>query len=232
MSGNFNKAYWEDVTDTTPIDIIDGCIQFTSVISASFWLINVPKWMSSDVILTTDSLHKNTNRVPYWVRFHAYARKRSNDHPANVQIRVLVLTEADRGVRPLELQEDFKEIARSDFVQVLEKTDIGVEFGAFLNTAFEQPILGAQACLDLGLISIHKPSFVCNQFQPAKPDLKEGFTTYTQTLFQELFNSETIITPYTTDELMSRAISSVSSSDNELLAAVKEGSSLRLAIDQ
>uniref|UniRef100_A0A0K2T5D4 Putative LOC100874737 [Megachile rotundata] n=1 Tax=Lepeophtheirus salmonis TaxID=72036 RepID=A0A0K2T5D4_LEPSM len=132
MSGNFNKAYWEDVTDTTPIDIIDGCIQFTSVISASFWLINVPKWMSSDVILTTDSLHKNTNRVPYWVRFHAYARKRSNDHPANVQIRVLVLTEADRGVRPLELQEDFKEIARSDFVQVLEKTDIGVEFGGNL----------------------------------------------------------------------------------------------------
>ncbi|QQP37360.1 Putative LOC100874737, partial [Caligus rogercresseyi] len=103
----------------------DGCISFTSVISASFWLINVPKWMSSDVVLTTDALAKATNRVPYWARFHAYARRRSEDPLGTVQIRILVLTEADRGVRPLELQEDFKEVARSDFVQVLEKTDIG-----------------------------------------------------------------------------------------------------------
>eukprot|EP00096_Caligus_rogercresseyi_P015940 TRINITY_DN8444_c0_g1_i1.p1 TRINITY_DN8444_c0_g1~~TRINITY_DN8444_c0_g1_i1.p1 ORF type:complete len:552 (-),score=180.63 TRINITY_DN8444_c0_g1_i1:297-1952(-) len=129
MSGNYNKAYWEDVTESTPIQVSeDGCISFTSVISASFWLINVPKWMSSDVVLTTDALAKATNRVPYWARFHAYARRRSEDPLGTVQIRILVLTEADRGVRPLELQEDFKEVARSDFVQVLEKTDIGVDF--------------------------------------------------------------------------------------------------------
>ncbi|QQP56676.1 Uncharacterized protein FKW44_001419, partial [Caligus rogercresseyi] len=33
----------------------------------------------------------------------------------------------------------------------------------FLITDVSQPILGSQACLDLGLVSLHKPSFMCHQ---------------------------------------------------------------------
>lgn len=60
MSGNHNRACWEDVTDTTPLTFTSGGIQFTSVVSASFWAIDCPKWMSSDVMTLVDQLYKVT----------------------------------------------------------------------------------------------------------------------------------------------------------------------------
>lgn len=100
MSGNHAKAYWEDVTDNTPMTVVlnnnklenkhdlpqaeverdaasavdlrkpnlppisstedksPGSVQFTSLVSASFWLVHCPNWMSSDVISLVDQIYK------------------------------------------------------------------------------------------------------------------------------------------------------------------------------
>ena len=105
MSGNRSKAFWEDVTETTPMTValktspgsnldnkynlspagvrqdpstaVDlkkpfpgsnqfaefedrspGTVQFTSLVSASFWLVYCPNWMSSDVISLVDQIYK------------------------------------------------------------------------------------------------------------------------------------------------------------------------------
>jgi hypothetical protein len=129
MSGNRSKAFWEDVTDTTPMTVVlnkdstngknknlnfqalhwrklfawfsananpgdkynlspafvvqdpstavdlrktngaqqriypsedrsPGSVQFTSLVSASFWLVHCPNWMSSDVISLVDQIYK------------------------------------------------------------------------------------------------------------------------------------------------------------------------------
>ena len=43
--------------------------------------------------------------------------------------RVLCISEPDRALNPLELQEDFVELCRSDFVEIYEKGEIDVRFG-------------------------------------------------------------------------------------------------------
>ena len=105
MSGNHAKAFWEDVTDNTPMTVVlkkndlgvtpnenkhdlsqvevendasvatdlrkpnqpqiqpvenkcPGSVQFTSLVSASFWLVHCPNWMSSDVISLVDQIYK------------------------------------------------------------------------------------------------------------------------------------------------------------------------------
>lgn len=98
MSGNHTKAFWEDVTDSTPMTVVlknnsnvdqdsrkmasvtrdqaaafdlrrpqcdkvatdrsPGSVQFTSLVSASFWLVYCPNWMSSDVISLVDQIYK------------------------------------------------------------------------------------------------------------------------------------------------------------------------------
>ena len=53
------------------------------------------------------------------------------NNPAHV--RILCLTEPARAVHPLELQEDFTEIARSaDYVEVRDRSEIEVHFGGNL----------------------------------------------------------------------------------------------------
>ena len=94
---------------------------------------------------------QNAVKVPYLCRFHVYARRRpvitgtfspvtlhaagSNQGRANTpaHVRILCLTEPARAVHPLELQEDFVEIARShDYVEVRDKSLIEVQFGGNL----------------------------------------------------------------------------------------------------
>ena len=129
MSGNRSKAFWEDVTDTTPMTVVlknnnsstsgvtgssvippgalenkynlseativrdsstavdlrkestdhatsagfnsieieensrsPGSVQFTSLVSAAFWLVYCPNWMSSDVISLVDQIYKVSKR--------------------------------------------------------------------------------------------------------------------------------------------------------------------------
>ena len=58
MSGNHHRACWEDVTNDTPLQFGNGCVQFTSIVSASFWLVDCPNWMCADVMALVDQLYK------------------------------------------------------------------------------------------------------------------------------------------------------------------------------
>lgn len=48
-------------------------------------------------------------------------------------MRILCITEPARAVHPLELQEDFVEIAQSGYVEVRDKSEIEVHFGGNLS---------------------------------------------------------------------------------------------------
>lgn len=69
-------------------------------------------------------------RVPYLARFHVYARCHTRSE--SVTVRILCLTEPDRAEHCLELQEDFKEICRSDFVEIFDKTEVEIKFSGNL----------------------------------------------------------------------------------------------------
>jgi hypothetical protein len=69
MSANHHRAYWEDVTNDTPLVFSGGCVQFTSVVSASFWLVECPNWMSSDALTLVDQLYRVGPKIPIRSRF-------------------------------------------------------------------------------------------------------------------------------------------------------------------
>lgn len=58
LSGNHHRACWQDMTNDTPLTFANGCVQFTTIVSASFWLIECPNWMSSDIMTLVDQLYK------------------------------------------------------------------------------------------------------------------------------------------------------------------------------
>lgn len=66
---------------------------------------------------------------------------RALNNPAHV--RILCLTEPARALHPLELQEDFVEIARSDYAEVRDKSEIEVSFGGNL---YKSHVRGDEDC--------------------------------------------------------------------------------------
>lgn len=60
-------------------------------------------------------------RVPYLAKFYLYARRYSSEE---VCVRALCLTEPDRAEHPLELQEEFGELCRSEFVEIYDKSEV------------------------------------------------------------------------------------------------------------
>lgn len=69
-------------------------------------------------------------------RFYLYAKRHSSDE---VTVRVLCLTEPDRALHPLEVQEEFEQICQSEDVEIFDKTDIGVKFSGNLLLSEDQP---------------------------------------------------------------------------------------------
>ena len=57
-----SRAAWEDVTTSTPLTYHQGTVQFNTVVSAAFWLVNLPTWMVEDSVGMLDKLYRWGNR--------------------------------------------------------------------------------------------------------------------------------------------------------------------------
>ena len=58
MSGAGTRSVWEDVTVSTPLLINSTSAQFSTVVSAQFWLIRLPTWMTLDKLAITDNIFR------------------------------------------------------------------------------------------------------------------------------------------------------------------------------
>ena len=89
MSGAGYRSVWEDVTLSTPLSFTQNSVQFTTVVSAQFWLLRLsvsvvsrsvptwcrlPAWMAADKLSLADSLYRQTSRAPYLARAWLYWR--------------------------------------------------------------------------------------------------------------------------------------------------------------
>ena len=59
MSGAGTRCVWEDVTVSTPLLTTNNdTVQFSTVVSAQFWLIRLPTWMAVDKLTITDNMFR------------------------------------------------------------------------------------------------------------------------------------------------------------------------------
>ena len=65
MSGSGSRTVWEDVTLSTPLSFSNNCVQFTTVVSAQFWLLKLPAWMASDKLAIADRIYRSDCAILY-----------------------------------------------------------------------------------------------------------------------------------------------------------------------
>ncbi|XP_052685795.1 uncharacterized protein LOC128165370 isoform X38 [Crassostrea angulata] len=109
-----NPALWDDLTDQTQLTFIDDCVSFNTNVSGRFMLMDCQN--VADACRFATELYREAIIVPYMARFVVFAKRTGEEEG---KLRMFCMTD-DRIDKTLEKQENFREVARSRDVEVLE----------------------------------------------------------------------------------------------------------------
>merc|ERR1719433_1377013 len=126
ITGGTTRAQWEDVTGSTPLNFVSDCVNFTTTVSARFWLMDCRNVGEATKMAT--ELYREAIHVPFMAKFLVFAKRYEI---LDARLRVFCMTD-DKEEKTLEGQEHFTEIAKSRDVEVLEGKSHFVEFGGNL----------------------------------------------------------------------------------------------------
>ncbi|OCT86487.1 hypothetical protein XELAEV_18020172mg [Xenopus laevis] len=126
VTGGTAPAQWEDITGTTKLVYANECANFTTNVSARFWLSDCPR--TAEAVSFSTQLYKELSAVPYTARFVVFA-KMSDGREG--RLRCYCMT-GDKLEKTLEQHENFTEVARSREIEVLEGTELFVELSGNL----------------------------------------------------------------------------------------------------
>nr|XP_051688260.1 ankyrin-1 [Oryctolagus cuniculus] len=124
--GGTDQAQWEDITGTTKLVYANECANFTTNVSARFWLSDCPR--TAEAVNFATMLYKELTAVPYMAKFVIFAKM---NEPREGRLRCYCMTD-DKVDKTLEQHENFVEVARSRDIEVLEGTPLFAELSGNL----------------------------------------------------------------------------------------------------
>ncbi|NXK27636.1 ANK1 protein, partial [Arenaria interpres] len=124
--GGTAQAQWEDITGTTKLVYEHECANFTTNVSARFWLADCPR--TAEAVHFATMLYKELTAVPYMAKFVVFAKM--NDSREG-RLRCYCMTD-DKIDKTLEQHENFTEVARSRDIEVVEGMPLHVELSGNL----------------------------------------------------------------------------------------------------
>ncbi|XP_027299338.1 ankyrin-1 isoform X3 [Anas platyrhynchos] len=124
--GGTAQAQWEDITGTTKLVYEKECANFTTNVSARFWLADCPR--TAEAVHFATVLYKELTAVPYMAKFVVFAKM--NDAREG-RLRCYCMTD-DKVDKTLEQHENFTEVARSRDIEVVEGMPLHVELSGNL----------------------------------------------------------------------------------------------------
>ncbi|NWX92961.1 ANK1 protein, partial [Nothoprocta pentlandii] len=124
--GGTAQAQWEDITGTTKLVYANECANFTTNVSARFWLADCPR--TAEAVHFASALYKELTAVPYMAKFVVFAKM--NDAREG-RLRCYCMTD-DKVDKTLEQHENFTEVARSRDIEVVEGMPLHVELSGNL----------------------------------------------------------------------------------------------------
>ncbi|NXJ67259.1 ANK1 protein, partial [Rostratula benghalensis] len=124
--GGTAQAQWEDITGTTKLVYENECANFTTNVSARFWLADCPR--TAEAVHFATTLYKELTAVPYMAKFVVFAKM--NDSREG-RLRCYCMTD-DKIDKTLEQHENFIEVARSRDIEVVEGMPLHVELSGNL----------------------------------------------------------------------------------------------------
>uniref|UniRef100_A0A3B3SKH6 Ankyrin 1 n=1 Tax=Paramormyrops kingsleyae TaxID=1676925 RepID=A0A3B3SKH6_9TELE len=119
--GGTSSAQWEDITGTTKLMCCGNCANFTTNVSARFWLADCPR--TAEVVSFGNLLYRELTAVPYMAKFVVFAKM---NEAREGRLRCYCLTD-DKMDKTLEQHENFTEVARSRDVEVMEGMPLHLE---------------------------------------------------------------------------------------------------------
>merc|ERR1719460_716838 len=122
ITGGTTRAQWEDVTGSTPLTFVNDCVNFTTTVSARFWLMDCRNVGEATKMAT--SLYKEAIYVPFMAKFCVFSKRHEM---LEARMRVFCMTD-DKEEKTLEHQEHFHEVAKSRDVEVMEGKTHHLEF--------------------------------------------------------------------------------------------------------
>ncbi|NWH77363.1 ANK1 protein, partial [Piaya cayana] len=124
--GGTAQAQWEDITGTTKLVYENECANFTTNVSARFWLADCPR--TAEAVNFATMLYKELTAIPYMAKFVVFAKM--NDAREG-RLRCYCMTD-DKVDKTLEQHENFTEVARSRDIEVVEGMPLHVELSGNL----------------------------------------------------------------------------------------------------
>ena len=121
VSDTVHPAVWEDITEQTRlVELQNGCVTFSSKVSARFWLVFSPRPRSiPEVLKIAHTVYNEAIRVPYMAKFVVFAKRHAENE---ARLRLFCVTddkhEGFMSANTLETQENFTQIAKSRDVEV------------------------------------------------------------------------------------------------------------------
>uniref|UniRef100_A0A3B4E380 Ankyrin 1, erythrocytic b n=1 Tax=Pygocentrus nattereri TaxID=42514 RepID=A0A3B4E380_PYGNA len=119
--GGTAPAQWEDITGTTKLMYSNNCANFTTNVSARFWLADCPR--TAEAVTFANLLYRELMAVPYMAKFVVFAKM---NEAREGRLRCYCLTD-DKMDKTLELHENFTEVARSRDIEVMEGMPLHLE---------------------------------------------------------------------------------------------------------
>uniref|UniRef100_A0A674AQM1 Ankyrin 1 n=1 Tax=Salmo trutta TaxID=8032 RepID=A0A674AQM1_SALTR len=119
--GGTAPAQWEDITGTTKLLYTNNCANFTTNVSARFWLADCPR--TAEVVTFANLLYRELMAVPYMAKFVIFAKM---NEAREGRLRCYCMTD-DKMDKTLELHENFSEVARSRDIEVMEGMPLHLE---------------------------------------------------------------------------------------------------------
>ncbi|XP_038820579.1 ankyrin-1-like [Salvelinus namaycush] len=119
--GGTAPAQWEDITGTTKLMYTNNCANFTTNVSARFWLADCPR--TAEVVTFANLLYRELMAVPYMAKFVIFAKM---NEAREGRLRCYCMTD-DKMDKTLELHENFSEVARSRDIEVMEGMPLHLE---------------------------------------------------------------------------------------------------------
>uniref|UniRef100_A0A3B4AEK7 ZU5 domain-containing protein n=1 Tax=Periophthalmus magnuspinnatus TaxID=409849 RepID=A0A3B4AEK7_9GOBI len=119
--GGTASAQWEDITGTTKLMYANNCANFTTNVSARFWLADCPR--TAEAVTFANLLYKELMAVPYMAKFVIFAKM---NEVREGRLRCYCMTD-DKMDKTLELHENFTEVARSRDIELMEGMPLHLE---------------------------------------------------------------------------------------------------------
>uniref|UniRef100_A0AAV2MT88 Ankyrin-1 n=1 Tax=Knipowitschia caucasica TaxID=637954 RepID=A0AAV2MT88_KNICA len=119
--GGTAPAQWEDITGTTRLVYSTDCANFTTNVSARFWLADCPR--TAEAVSFASLMYKELSAVPYMAKFVVFAKM---NEVREGRLRCYCMTD-DKMDKTLEQHENFTEVARSRDIEVMEGMPLHLE---------------------------------------------------------------------------------------------------------